>query len=166
MRVIKKRRRLEGKTDYRKRAKLLLSGKPRIVFRKTNRYIVGQYVKSEEAQDSVAVGLTSKELLDYGWPLTMAGSLKSIPASYLAGFLLGKKILDREEKAKSIFDIGLIRNVKKSRAYAFLKGIIDSGVEIKGKEELFPDEKKLKGINLKNRADFDKIKENINKKFA
>ena len=37
---IPKRRRKQGKTDYAKRIKLLKSKSPRIVFRKTNKYIL------------------------------------------------------------------------------------------------------------------------------
>ena len=63
-----KRRRLEGKTDYNARVKLLKSGTPRVVLRRSNRYVTGQYVESKEAKDSVVVSIVSKELLKYGWP--------------------------------------------------------------------------------------------------
>lgn len=166
MKRISKRRRLEGRTDYKARINLLRSGKKRIVFRKTNRYIIGQYVESKEARDFVSVGAMSKELLKYGWPENAVGGLKSLPAGYLTGFLLGKKISDKTEKAEAVFDIGLIRNVRKSRIYAFLKGVIDSGVKINAGKDIFPDEKRLKGEQLKNKIDFDKIKQNIEKKFV
>jgi large subunit ribosomal protein L18 len=163
-----KRRRMEFKTDYKARLKLLNSGKNRIIFRKTGRYIIGQYVKSEEAQDYVILGVTSKDLLKYGWPESLQGSLKSIPASYLTGFLLGKKILDKDEKAEAIFDIGLLRSIPKSRVYSFLKGVSDSGIKIKYKEEMMPDENRLRGRHLKNSIaeNFNKIKENIEEKFV
>lgn len=165
---VKKRRRKEEKTDYKARIGLLKSGKERVVFRKTNRYVIGQYVKSSEAKDSVIIGLTSKELLKYGWPESLANSLKSIPASYLTGFLLGKKIIDKNEKAEAIFDIGLLTSIKKSRIYSFLKGVIDAGVEVKANEKMFPDEKRIRGTHLKNSVseNFDKIKNNIEKKFV
>lgn len=159
---------MENKTDYKARLKLLNSGRNRIVFRKTARYIIGQYVKSGEAKDYVILGLTSKELLKYGWPQSLQGSLKSIPASYLTGFLLGKKILDKEEKPEAIFDIGLLRSIPKSRIYSFLKGVADSGINLKYKEEMIPDENRIKGRHLKNSIaeNFNKIKENIEKKFV
>jgi len=165
---MQKRRRQECKTDYKARVELLGSRTPRIVFRKTNKYITGQYVKSKEAKDCVVVGLTSKELLKYGWPEALAGSLKSSPASYLTGFLLGKKILDKEEKVEAIFDIGLHRSIPKSRAYSFLKGVVDSGVDVKCKKDIFPDEKRIQGKHLKNSIaeNFSKIKGNIEKKFV
>jgi len=165
--MIKKRRR-EGKTDYKAKLKLLESGENRIIFRKTNRYIIGGYIKSSEAKDYVIIGLTSKELLKYGWPESLVGSLKSVPASYLTGYLLGKKIIDKDDKVKAIFDLGLIRSIPKSRAYSFLKGVVDSGIEMKYKEKMLPDETRIKGRHLKNSIaeNFNKIKENIDKKFV
>ena len=71
-----------------------------------------------------------------------------------------------EEKPEGILDTGLLRNIKKSRIYAFLKGVIDAGVRVKSKEDVFPDEGRIKGGHLKNKVDFDKIKENIEKKFV
>lgn len=158
-----KRRRHENKTDYKARISLLGSGKPRIVFRKTNRNIIGQYVKSKEAQDSVSIGVTSYNLLKYGWPKEASGSLKSLPASYLTGFLLGKRILEDEEKAMAILDIGLLRNIGKSRVYSFLKGVVDSGIKIPHSDKVFPDESRLKGRHMKKNVDFEKIKQNIEK---
>jgi len=163
---MKLKRRREGRTDYKARINLLKSGKPRIIFRKTNKYVIGQYVKSEEAKDKVVVGITSKELLKYGWPSNSSGSLKSIPACYLTGFLLGKKILDRADKPNAIFDIGLNRSIAKSRVYGFLKGIVDSGIVVEYGKEIFPDEKRIKGEHLKNKIEFEKIKKNIEKNFV
>jgi len=162
-----RKRRIKGKTDYKARINLLKSGKGRIVFRKTNRYIIGQYVESKEAKDKVIVGVNSKELLKYGWPKEATGSLKSLPASYLSGFLLGKKI-SKKDITEGIFDIGLHRSLKKSRIYSFLKGVIDADIKIKSKEELFPDEKKLRGEHMKykEKLDFDKIKQNIEEKLV
>ena len=143
-----KRRRMENKTDYGIRIKLLKSGVPRIIFRKSNRYIIAQYVTSNEARDSVIAGITSKILLKYSWPEDMKGSLKSIPASYLTGLFFGKKIIEKKLKTP-IIDIGMIRSVNKNRAFSFIKGLIDSGIKIKCSEEAFPKEERIKGKNLK-----------------
>jgi large subunit ribosomal protein L18 len=157
---VEKRRRRESKTDYRLRIELLKSNKPRIVFRKTNRYVIGQCIESENAQDITRVGITSKELLMYGWPKENLGSLKSMPACYLTGFLLGKKILKKDKK-ECILDIGMIRSIKKSRVYAFLKGVVDSGVKMNVEKEVFPDEKRIKGEHTKVKNIFEKVKESI-----
>lgn len=160
---IRKRRRREGKTDYKARLSLLKSGKARIVFRKTNKYLIGQYVKSKEAQDFVEVGVSSKELTKYGWPNDATGSLKSITASYLTGFLLGRKIIDKEGKTSAILDIGLLRNIPKSRIYGFLKGVVDAGVAVPCKKEMFPDESRIYGRHMKKNIEFEKIKEEVEK---
>ena len=95
MKTLKKRRR-QYKTDYANRLELLKSEKPRIVFRKTNSYIIAHYVVSKEAQDKTQIGISSKHLLKYGWPEKFKGSLKSIPAAYLTGYLIGKQIISKK----------------------------------------------------------------------
>lgn len=157
---VQKRRRRECKTDYLTRLKLLKSGKPRIVFRKTNKYLIAQYVESDEAQDKVVIGFDSKELLKFGWPEKAKSGLKNLTASYLLGFLMGKKILEKKLE-KPIIDFGMLRVLHKSRVYAFIKGLIDAGVEISCKEEAFPDESRIKGEHLKNKINFDEIKAKI-----
>jgi len=157
-----KRRRKEYKTDYLKRIKLLKSGSPRVVFKKTNKYIIAQYVKSKEAQDKVELGITSKILIKYGWPKEFEGSLKSIPASYLIGLLIGKKILEKKLE-KPVIDFGMMRVLHKNRAFAFLKGLKDSGIKMECKEEFFPNEDRIKGKHLK--KDFSKIFEEIKSKI-
>ncbi len=117
MRTIKRRRK-EGKTDYKARLNLLKSKLSRIVVRKTNKYVIVQYVKSKEAQDSVIMGVSSKELLKYGWEKKNTGSLKSLSACYLTGLLLGKKIKSAGEN-KAILDIGLVRSIKKAEFMLF-----------------------------------------------
>jgi len=148
MKKTQKRRRKERKTDYKKRIGLLKSGIPRIVFRKTNKQILAQYVESKEAKDKVVFGVVSNDLLKHGWPKTFSGSLKSIPASYLTGFLVGKNIQSKKLQSP-IVDGGMTRIIKKNRFFAFLKGLIDSGVKVKCDEKNFPEEEKIKGKNLK-----------------
>ena len=98
----KKQRRMQGKTDYNSRKIMLEGKKPRLVVRISNKYCTVQFVKSKEAQDEVILTVLSKELLDYGWPKESSGSLKSISASYLAGYLLGIKLNDKM-KIKKLF---------------------------------------------------------------
>lgn len=157
-----KKRRKECKTDYLKRLKLLKSGKPRVVFRKTNKYITAQYVVSKQAQDKIEFGISSKHLLKYGWPEEFKGSLKSITASYLTGFLMGKNI-QKKKKETPIVDFGMIQTLHKTKVFAFLKGMLDSGIEIVCKEEVFPEEERTSGKNLKKdfSETFNKIKSKI-----
>jgi hypothetical protein len=46
-------------------------------------------------------------------------------------------------------DLGIVRVIHKTKAYAFIKGLIDSGLEINCKEEAFPEEARIQGKNLK-----------------
>jgi len=159
MRVAKRRRR-EAKTNYSKRIKLLKGNSPRLVFRKTNKYFIVQYVVSKEAKDKVEVGINSKALLKYGWPKQAKSGLKSLSASYLTGFLMGQKISD---KKVPIIDFGMIKNLHKTKIYAFVKGLIDAGIKIKynKEKEIFPSEERIKGEHLKNKIPFSEIKSKI-----
>ncbi len=154
MKLDKKRRR-EGKTNYRKRLILLKSNCPRLVIRKTNKYIILQIIESKHAQDRVLYCVNTKELLKYEWPESKKGSLKSVAACYLGGLLLGRKMKDIK---KVILDSGLIPSTKGSRIYAVVKGVADSGIEINYDEKILPSEDRIKQIE-----GFDKIKEAIQK---
>ncbi len=157
-----KRRRLEGKTDYAKRFKLLKGESPRVIFRKTNQYIIAQYVTSKEAQDKIEIGRTSKDLKKFGWPDEFEGSLKSIPAAYLTGLLIGKEILSKKLKTP-IVDFGMTRVISKNKGFAFIRGLIDSGVKINCDAKEFPEEERIEGKNLK--EDFSKTFKEIKSKI-
>jgi len=157
-----KRRRKENKTDYLKRLKLLKGEKPRIVFRKTNRFIISEYILSKEAQDQAIFGFDSRKLNEYGWPKNAQGSLKSTTASYLAGYLTGKTII-KQKLETPILDAGMNRVLHKNKIYAFIKGMIDSGIKINCEKEFFPEESRIKGQHLKNKIPFDEIKSKIDK---
>ena len=138
-----KRRRRECRTDYKARRILLTSGLPRIVVRRTNKYFILQAVESVEAQDKVVATITSRELLKNGW--TAKGSLKSIPAGYLTGVLMAKKL----KGGKYIVDLGMARTGVGSRVFAVVKGLIDGGLDISANEKVFPSEERLNGEHLK-----------------
>jgi large subunit ribosomal protein L18 len=106
--------------------------------------------------------MNSKILIKYGWPKEMNGSLKSIPASYLTGFLIGKKIIS-SKKQDPILDIGMIRNLHKTKIYAFLKGLVDSGIKMKYKEGIFPEKERIEGKHMK--KDFSKTFNEIKSKI-
>jgi large subunit ribosomal protein L18 len=138
---IDKKRRLERRTDYKKRLRLLKGGFLRAVIRKTNRYIILQIVDSDRASDKVLFSVNTKELKKIGWPEEKSGSLKSLSAAYLGGFLLGKK--SKSLKKEIILDSGLSPNTKGSRIYAAVKGLADSGVKIKCNKDVFPELDKI-----------------------
>ena len=144
-----KRRRREGKTDYKLRMGLLKSGLARIIIRKTNKYFIVQAVESDEARDKVLAGVTSKELINLGWDKKFKGSLKSLPAGYLTGLLFAKKLRDKKINNKFILDLGLARTIHGNRLYAVVKGLVDGGVKLDVNEKVLPPEKRLKGEHLK-----------------
>ncbi len=152
-----KRRRKEGKTDYRSRIEILKAGVPRLAVRKTNKYLIAEIIESDSAQDRIILGASSKELLKEGWPKEKAGSLKSKPASYLTGLILAKK---SEKKIKCILDIGLQRNSARGRIYSLLKGVIDGGIEVAHSEKALPGEEEIVQ-NKELREIFNKLKEKL-----
>ena len=151
-----KRRRRECKTNYTRRLTLLKSSHPRLVVRKTNRYLIIQIIESKHAQDKVLFSVNTKDLLEHGWPKDKSGSLKSVTAGYLAGYLIGKKA---KNISGLILDLGLIPNTSGSRVYAVVKGVSDSGIKINFDHKIAPSKEKIeakdKGI------DFNKIKEKL-----
>jgi len=160
-RKLDKRRRRENKTNYTKRLILLKGNFPRLVVRKTNKYIILQIIESSHALDKVTYTVNTKDLLKHGWPEDRKGSLKSIPAGYLGGLLLGKKA--KELKQEVILDSGLIPNTPGSRVYAAVKGIADAGIKIRFNEEVLPPEEKIRGENSKVKDIFEKVKGAVEK---
>ena len=81
------KRKIEGRTNYRKRLRLLLSNKPRLVIRRSLNKIISQIIEYHPKGDRTLVSCSSNELMKYGWK----GGLKNTPAAYLSGLLIGKK---------------------------------------------------------------------------
>jgi len=157
------RRRREGKTNYKKRLKLLLSEKPRLVYRKTLKYIIGQIINFDKKGDVTLVGITSKILKKYGWKF----ACDNTPASYLTGYLLGKMALSKGVK-EAVLDIGLYTSTKGGRMYAFAKGAIDAGLNVPCNEEMFPSEDRIKGLHISEEVakNFEEVKKNIEVMFG
>ena len=155
------RRLREGKTDYRLRRNILKGQMPRIVIRKTNKYMIAQVIESHGALDFTKVYVSSKELGKYGWH----GSFKNIPAAYLTGELLARKALKAKIK-KAVVDIGMQRSTKGNKVYALVKGCKDNGMDINFSEEIAPSDDRIKGRHSKNKdmeKMFNEVKEKISK---
>ena len=142
MKRLDRKRRRESKTNYTKRLLLLKGNVPRLVVRKTNKYILLQIVESKHAQDKVICEVNTKEFLRYGWPKEKSGSLKSLAAAYLAGMWLANKAKAKDVK-KVILDSGLIPSTKGSRVYAAVKGVAEGGLEIPHNEEILPSDEMI-----------------------
>jgi large subunit ribosomal protein L18 len=130
-----------GRTNYRKRAALLLARSKFITITVSDENVQAQVAYSLSTGDVTVTSSHSRELTRYGWN----GSLNSIPACYLTGLLLGKKSLHKEV-GEAILYTG--RNSFTSRIAACLKGIIDAGMKVPASEGSFPPEDRLSGNHI------------------
>ncbi len=137
------RRRSEGKTDYRKRLKLLLSHKPRAVIRLTNRYVIAQLVEYRPEGDVTLASAHSKELAEFGWK----GGTRNLCSAYLVGYLLGRRALKRGVK-EAVADLGLRTPVHGGRCFAAIKGLLDAGLTVPVSEEVLPEMSRIRGEHI------------------
>jgi len=141
---VKPRRHREGRTDYRKRLRLLKSRKTRIVVRKSLKNISVQFVEYNPEGDKIIISVLSSELVKkYNWKY----SVSSTPAAYLTGLLAGKKALDKGVK-EGILDIGRYRPANGNKLFATLKGVVDAGIQCPHGEGIIPSEERILGKHL------------------
>jgi len=139
------RRKREGKTNYNKRIKLLLSNKPRLVIRKSLLSITAQVVLFDPKGDKIIAAASEHELKKkHGW---QHGN--NLPAAYLTGMLLGKKAL-KAGINEAILDLGFHPSTKGSKIYACLKGAVDAGLNVPHNAEIMPSEERLTGKHVAN----------------
>ncbi len=155
--TVKLKRKAEGKTDYKKRLNLLLAEKPRLVIRKSVDNISAQIINYEPDGDKILATAHSSSLKKLGWK----HSTGNIPASYLTGLMLGKKVKGKVKEA--ILDIGLQKSVKGSRIYSCLKGVIDAGINVPHEAGILPDAKRISGehISADIKKSFEELKSRI-----
>lgn len=168
-RTVPYRRRREDKTNYKKRIKLIIGKKPRLVVRKSLKNLIAQIIIYDQKGDKIIGTAHTKELKKYDWNFGCG----NIPSAYLVGLLLGKKVIAKDKEA--VVDLGLQSTVKGTRLYAVVKGAIDAGIQIQYGENIFPDDKRIRGEHIANNpleknlklkempAVFDKCKEKIMK---
>jgi len=143
------RRRREGKTNYKSRKRLILSGLPRLVARETRKHVVVQLVTPTVNGDQVIAAAHSRELgKKYGW----LGDSNNLPASYLTGLLCGYRAVTKGV-SKAVLDIGLQAPSRGSRVFAALKGFLDAGVDVAHDEGILPDENRVKGQHIADYAE-------------
>jgi large subunit ribosomal protein L18 len=141
------RRKRAGLTNYSKRLKLLKSGMPRLVVRRSNNATICQVVEYDENGDKTVAAATSLSLKKYGYKAHTG----NIPAAYLTGYMCGLKAKKKGIK-DAILDIGLYISSKGSRIYAALKGFADSGIKIAFDAKIVPDERVIQGYSIENYA--------------
>lgn len=145
------RRKREGKTNYKKRLKLLLSGKPRLVIRPSLKNVTAQIIEYNPKGDQTIASAHSRELAKFEWKF----STGNVTTAYLTGLLLGKKALKKKIK-EAILDIGLRTPIKGSKVFACLKGVVDAGVSVPVSEEILPSPERISGKHI---ADYRKLNE-------
>ncbi len=137
------KRRMQGKTDYKKRLELLKSSKPRLVVRRSLNYITAQIIEFNKAGDKTILSANSKQLKKIGWTF----ACDNLPAAYLTGLALGKQAVKNNIK-EAILDEGLYKSTKGNKIYAVVKGATDGGLNLNASEEVFPDESRIKGEHI------------------
>eukprot|EP00929_Paragymnodinium_shiwhaense_P088168 TRINITY_DN483_c0_g1_i10.p1 TRINITY_DN483_c0_g1~~TRINITY_DN483_c0_g1_i10.p1 ORF type:complete len:341 (+),score=128.34 TRINITY_DN483_c0_g1_i10:87-1025(+) len=164
---VQKRRRREGKTDFKARCKMVRQDrnkynnrKYRLIVRLTNRHVICQVAYATIAGDKVVAQATSKDLADFG----VSCGLKNYAAAYCTGLLIarrtlkkfgldetikGKEEIDGEDfhvededcdqrPFKVILDVGIRRTCVGSRMWGALKGAADGGLHVPHNTKNFP----------------------------
>jgi len=124
------RRLRDGKTNYRRRKAMLMGKRDYVTVLISNENTFVQVHKPKMTGDQTLASAHSRFLINKGWK----GSRKSIPASYLTGFMAGKKAL-KVGVNNAILYTGT--NTYSQRRAAALKGVIDAGIEIPSDSETF-----------------------------
>ncbi len=137
------RRRREGRTDYRRRLRLLRSGQARAVVRKSLNQVQVQIVTYDERGDRIAASAVTGELKDFGW----TGASGNVPAAYLTGLLAGRRAAEKGVKI-AILDLGIQHPSAGGRLFAAAKGLVDAGLQVPHGEEVFPSDDRLRGKHL------------------
>jgi len=141
---VPRRRRREGKTNYYKRYRMILSGHLRFVVRKTNRYIWVQVVKALPQGDHVIAAAHSRELVKkYGW---RAGT-HNVPSAYLTGLLAALRAL-KAGITYAVPDIGLHKPTRGAMVFAAIKAANDVGLKVPVGEEVLPSDERIRGEHI------------------
>ncbi len=137
------RRRREGRTDYRRRQRLLRSALPRAVVRKTLNQTLVQIVEADASGDRVVASAQSLDLKEHGWSVGTG----NVPAAYLTGYLAGKRAVAKGVKG-AVLDIGVQQPTRGGRLFAALQGLIDAGLEVPHSEEILPAKERIRGEHI------------------
>ncbi len=133
---------------------MLMSKRDFITINVSNENTQVQILKPEITGDKVVASAHSRFLLKDGWK----GSRKNIPASYLTGYLGGKKALSKGVDTAIVYT-GTRKYTQ--RIAAGLKGVVDAGVKVPSNEETFPPEERINGEHLKVKNDIATVKSKI-----
>jgi large subunit ribosomal protein L18 len=137
------RRRREVRTDYHQRLRLLKSGKPRLVARKSNKHATAQLIVPGTQGDETLASATSEDLADFGWEAPTG----NLPAAYLTGLLAGKRALDAGVE-EAVLDIGLNTATPGSKVFAVQEGAIDAGLDIPHNDDVLAEWPRNRGEHI------------------
>jgi len=94
----------------------------------------------------VTISMTGSDLTKkFGWPEDY--SKKSVPASYLVGYALGKAAMAKGS-AEAVLDIGLAASSPGNRVFSALKGMVDAGLDIPHGDNVLPDDERINGAHI------------------
>ncbi|MFC4438000.1 MULTISPECIES: 50S ribosomal protein L18 [Natrialbaceae] len=137
------RRRREVRTDYHQRLRLLKSGKPRLVARKSNKHTTAQLISPGPQGDETLASAHSSDLEEYGWEAPTS----NIAAAYLTGLLAGKRAVEAGLE-EAVLDIGLNTATPGNKVFAVQEGAIDAGLEIPHNDSVFADWSRTRGEHI------------------
>ncbi|MGB9987606.1 50S ribosomal protein L18 [Salarchaeum japonicum] len=137
------RRRREVRTDYHQRLRLLKSGKPRLVARKSNNHVTAQLVVTGPHGDETVASATSEDLSEYGWEAPTG----NLPSAYLTGILAGQRAVEAGYE-EAVLDIGLNTATQGSKVFAIQEGAIDAGLDIPHNDDVFADWQRTRGSDI------------------
>ncbi|OYT39877.1 MAG: 50S ribosomal protein L18 [Desulfurococcales archaeon ex4484_58] len=141
---VPRRRRREGKTNYYKRYKMILSRHPRFVVRKTLKHVIVQVIEAKPRGDHVIAAAHSRELSKrYGW----RGGLGNLPAAYLTGLLAALRAL-KKGVTYAVPDIGLHEPTRGAKVFAAIKAANDVGLKVPMSDEVAPSEERIRGEHI------------------
>ncbi|MFC6766285.1 50S ribosomal protein L18 [Natrinema soli] len=142
------RRRREVRTDYHQRLRLLKSGKPRLVARKSNKHTTAQLITPGPQGDETLASAHSSDLAEYGWDAPTS----NISAAYLTGLLAGKRAVDAGLE-EAVLDIGLNTATPGNKVFAVQEGAIDAGLEIPHNDSVLADWSRTRGEHIADYAE-------------
>lgn len=147
-RWVRYRRKRDGKTDYRYRAKLLSSDKPRLAARISLKHVRAQIISPDSDGDRVIASAFSKELTKWDWK----GYTSNVPAAYLVGLLCGYRGIDLGVE-ECVLDIDKFVPSRQAKIFAVLKGAIDAGLNISHEDEILPTDERCRGEHISSYAE-------------
>jgi large subunit ribosomal protein L18 len=123
--------------------RLLKSGKPRLVARKSNNHTRAQLIVTGPQGDETVASASSADLAEFGWEAPTG----NLPAAYLTGLLAGKRAVEAGLE-EAVLDIGLNTATPGNKVFAVQEGAIDAGLEVPHNEDVFADWQRTRGVHI------------------